>query len=86
MTGLIFEVYLFLMALLLLALGGLLTWPIARRVGERQPHPYLWTPVETPTGRRWQPAPEPVHLGLRDRLTLWIAELRDMAHDPRSAA
>ena len=95
MTGLIFDLYLGLGAIMLLITGGLITWPVARRIGERNPDPYQFVAVETRHGRDWRTAgppevPEPrLLVWWRVTVPLWLAELRDMAHaqdDDRAVA
>ena len=69
MTRLVLDLYLALAGITLLFIGGALAWPIARRIGERRPEPWLWEPVDThdSLGRRWRPVvPKPT----------WRARLR----------
>lgn len=60
----------------LLFTGGLIVWPVARRVGERQPDQLYWVPVSDPhsTGRQWVPVePRPARVALPARLAGWWA-------------
>jgi len=61
-------------AIALVAVGGVLTWPVARRVGERRPDRLHWEPVDTGVIRRWVPVkPRPARVTLRARLAGWWA-------------
>jgi len=61
-------------AIALVAVGGLLTWPVARRVGERRPDRLHWEPVDTDLIRRWVPVkPRPARAALYARLAGWWA-------------
>lgn len=74
----------------LVALGGLLVWPVARRFGERDPDRLYWAPVGTrhSGGRRWVPVqPRPARVSLRTRLAGWWADCapRDPHFEVRQA-
>jgi hypothetical protein len=62
------------MAVGLMLVGAVLAWPIARRVGERQPDRLHWEPITTrdSAGRRWVPVPpRPARVSLRARAAGW---------------
>lgn len=71
-------------------LGGFLVWPVARRIGERDPDRLYWVPVSDPqnTGRRWVPVqPRPARVSLRARAAVgwaqfWAATAPRDVHAP----
>ena len=70
MTALI----LFTFAVALVLTGGLLAWPVARRVGERNPDRLYWVPVDTDVIRQWVPVqPPPPRIPWRTRVSDWWA-------------